>query len=380
VSTTPTAVRDRASQQVPDLGPSELHDSGASHELPPAETRSDTRASIAAAVMVLGCLLARLPDRLLHETGLRGWVAGLVGVIALVSGARVIARAPFTFARRSVSASMWVAQQCLALAGTIAVGAVLTLPLYALIRASSAWWLWAWLLFAGVTVVGQAAMPLVLRAQVGPMIPAPLPLARRVLVIGAQAGVDLAGGVLIAGKANTKRPRCNAYVVGLGPSRRVVLEPGVAAWPPELIDQVVAHEIGHWRLGHTARRLPITLAAQLTTFALAAAILSFQPLLDIAGVAHPGDPRSYPLLLALTGALVLPARLLLARYDRSQERAADRFALGVLGEPEAFARMLDRAADDGGAARQLPWWRHLVAGHPPIDERILACQQFVPAT
>jgi STE24 endopeptidase len=205
-------------------------------------------------------------------------------------------------------------------------------------------------------------------------------LARRVLVIGAQAGVDIAGGVLIAGKATAKGPRCNAYVVGLGPTRRVVLEPGVAAWPPELIDQVVAHEIGHWRLGHTARRLPITLGAQLATFALAAAVLSFQPLLDIAGVTHAGDPRSYPLLLALTGALVLPARLLLARYDRAQERAADRFALGLLAAPEAFARMLDRAAREGGAPRRLPWWRHAVAGHPPIDERILVCHQLTAAT
>jgi STE24 endopeptidase len=304
----------------------------------------------------------------------------LVGVIALVNGARVVAQAPFTFARRTVSVPKWIAEQSVTLVGTIAIGAALTLPLYALIRASSAWWLWAWLLFAVVTVAGQAAMPLVVRAQAGPLLAAPLLLAQRVRIIGAQAGVDLAGGVLIAGKATTKGPRCNAYVVGLGPTRRVVLEPGVAAWPPELIDQVVAHEIGHWRLGHTARRLPITVGAQLATFALAAGVLSYRPLLDIAGVAHPGDPRSYPLLLALTAALVLPARLVLARYDRAQELAADRFALRVLGAPEAFTRMLDRAARDGGAPRELPWWRHAVAGHPPIDERILACQQLVPAT
>ncbi len=142
-----------------------------------------------------------------------------------------------------------------ALGATIAVGAALTIPLYALIRASSAWWLWAWALFAVVTIAGQAAMPLIVRAQSGPMVTAPLPLAQRVRVIGAAAGGDVGRGVVGAGHASGGRPNCNAYLVGLGRTRQVVLEPGVAAWPPELVDQVVAHEIGHWCLGHT-QRLP----------------------------------------------------------------------------------------------------------------------------
>ena len=43
----------------------------------------------------------------------------------------------------------------------------------------------------------------------------------------------------------------------------MVLEHDLAAWPADLVDQVVAHELGHWRLGHGARRLPLTLLAEL---------------------------------------------------------------------------------------------------------------------
>jgi len=336
-------------------------------------------ASIAAGVTVLVCVVARLPDRLLQVTGLRGWAAALVGVIALVNGARMLVQAPFTYAQRQVSPRRWAIRQFTVLGSTIAVGAALTLPLYALIRASSAWWLWAWALFALVTAAGQLAMPLIVRAQSGPLQPAPAPLAARARMVADRAGVDLGGGVLLATKATSRGPRCNAYLVGFGPTRRVVLEPGLAAWPPELIDQVLAHEIGHWRLGHSARRLPVTIAGQLATFALAAAVLSSSPLLAAAGVASAGDPRSYPLLLALTAVVVLPARLLLAWFDRAQERAADRFALTVLASPAEFVAMLDRAARDGGAARQLPWWRKVAATHPPIDERVLACQRPAPA-
>lgn len=139
----------------------------------------------------------------------------------------------------------------------------------------------------------------------------------------------------------------------------------------------MAHEIGHWRLGHSLRRLPLTVVAQLATFGLAAWILAWTPLLHWAGIAQIGDPRSYPLLLVLTAAIALPARCLLAWLDRGQERAADEFALALLHKPHQFAAMLDRAAHEGEAARRLPWFQRITASHPPIDERIRACMRYV---
>jgi STE24 endopeptidase len=193
-------------------------------------------------------------------------------------------------------------------------------------------------------------------------------------VSGGQAG-RVSGGQA-GGTARAKAGRCNAYVVGLGPTRRIVLDGSLATWPAELIDQVVAHEIGHWRLGHLSRRLPLAVAAQVGTLALAAWAFSIAPLLRWAGVAAVGDPRSLPLLLLLTPVLVLPARLLLSGHDRRQERAADHFALDLLHAPDDFAAMLDRAADEGGAPRRLSWRRRLTASHPSIEERAHACMRF----
>ena len=194
--------------------------------------------------------------------------------------------------------------------------------------------------------------------------------------IGAIAGVDV-GDVIVAGKPGA---RCgNAYVVGLGRTRRVVLEHDLAAWPPDLVDQVVAHELGHWRLGHAGRRLPLTLLAELAALAATAAALSFSPLLDAVGIAAAGDPRSYPFLLLLGALVALPVRCLLAWRDRAQERAADRFAVDLLDRPGDFDAMLQRAADASGVPRALPWWRRLTASHPPIDERGAACRRGPPA-
>ncbi|MGH9125493.1 MAG: M48 family metalloprotease [Acidimicrobiales bacterium] len=356
-----------------------------------AQREDGIGATIAASAAVVACTLTHLPDHLLSLTGVQGWVPGLVVVMALVNGARGVARAPFTYARREMSKARWAAQTVSTLVAAVGIGVVLTIPLYALLRASSWWWLWAWALFAAVTVAGQFLMPLIMGRRLGPLEPAPAELALLVQTIESQVSVASAesrgstrrgnsagAGVYVATDsprpASRRSSQCNAYVLGLGRTRRVVLEPGMAAWPPTLIAQAVAHELGHWRLHHTARRLPLAVAVQLATFALAAAVLSFHPLLSWAGIASAGDPRSYPLLLALTAAFVFPARLILAAYDRGQERAADRFALHVLGDPDAYAAMLDLLGRNGDAFRELPWWRQLTATHPAIDQRIQDCQ------
>ena len=298
----------------------------------------------------------------------------LVAVVAVVSGVRAAVRTPFALSRalreapdRTTAFRSWLQSELTIVVATIAVGTAATVPLYALLRATPVWWLPAWLLFAGFTVVWQLVMPIAIKAQAGPLTPAPPALDERLNALARRAGVDIGAGVVVAGKPGKRR--CNAYVLGLGPTRRVVLEQAVAEWPPELVEQVVAHELGHWRLGHTARRLPLILLSQLATLAVAAAVLSYEPLLNWAGLTGAGDPRSYPLLLVVGAVVVLPARCLLAWRDRAQERAADRFALALLDRPEHFTAMLQRAADESGAPRTLPWWRRLTASHPPVDER-----------
>lgn len=348
-------------------------------EISPRQRGVAVAESIATGCALVVCVTAQLPQRILDAIGIQSWGLALVVVVAIVSGVRALARAPFTFPRparapqvpHAPSVRRWAGGEIKIAVAAVAVGTLVSVPLYALLRATPAWWLIAWMMFAAVTVIWQLATPFALRAQAGPLVPAPPELSARIQALAVRAEVDLAGGVVVAGKPGSRR--CNAYVVGLGPTRKLVLEQAVAAWPPELVDQVVAHELGHWRLGHGARRLPLTILCQLATLAAAATVLSSAPLLHWAGVTEIGDPASYPLLLVVGAVLALPARCLLAWRDRSQERAADSFALDLLDRPDDFGAMLQRAAEDSGAPRHLPWWQHLTASHPPIDERAAAC-------
>ena len=362
--------------QLPDAempAPTGRHDTA--HLPAPAGLGVGTAESLATGLSLAVCLVARLPHRILEATGIRSWGLALIVVVSVVAGARAVARAPFTLPRSrrahpGSSLRAWAADELKTAVASVAAGAVVSLPLYALLRATPAWWFPAWLLFAALTIVWQLATPLVMKARAGSRTMRPPELSARVKSVAGKAGLDI-GDVLVTGKAGSGRG--NAYVVGLGRTRRVVLEQDLAAWEPELVDQVVAHELGHWRLGHSARRLPLTLLAELAALAGAAGALSLTPVLELAAITGAGDPRSYPLLLVVGAMVALPVRAVLAWRDRAQERAADRFALDLLGRPDHFDAMLQRAADESGAPRTLPWWRRLTASHPPIDERATAC-------
>jgi STE24 endopeptidase len=362
--------------QLPDAErPTHLGRPDTAHIQAPAGQGVGMAESLATGLSLVVCLVAQLPQRILDATGIRSWGLALIVVVSVVSGARAVARAPFTLprSRRAHPGQFlgpWAGAELKTVTASIFAGAVVSLPLYALLRATPAWWLPAWLMFAALTIVWQVATPIVMKARACSDTSTLPELTARVQAVAVQAGVDV-GDVIVTGKAGSRRG--NAYVVGLGRTRRVVIEHDLAAWPPELVDQVVAHELGHWRLGHAARRLPLTLLAELAAIAAAAGALSSQPVLDLAGIAGAGDPRSYPLLLVVGAVVALPVRAVLAWRDRAQERAADRFALDLLGEPNTFDAMLQRAADESGAPRALPWWRRLTASHPPIDERAAAC-------
>src|SRR5262249_3823289 len=153
-------------------------------------TRSTTGAAIAASCGLVACVVARLPQRLLDGAGTESWMVALVVVVALVNGVRSIVRAPFTYSARLASTRAWAATEFKLLFVSVAAGSALTIPLYALLRSTPHWWLMAWLLFFAVTVVGQLAMPLLLRTQAGPIEPADAALTARVTELGARAGVN----------------------------------------------------------------------------------------------------------------------------------------------------------------------------------------------
>jgi STE24 endopeptidase len=181
--------------------------------------------------------------------------------------------------------------------------------------------------------------------------------------------------VLVA-DASKRTTKVNAYVSGLGATRRVVLYDTLldTATTPEVLT-VVAHELGHRRYRHVALGTAIAMAAAVGFVLAVWALLSVDGILDAIDATGPGDAGCVPFVL-LTGSML---GLLLAPFQaavsRTWEYACDRFAVeqtGDLGAFEsAFARLSDANLPDPSPPRLVYLW---FFSHPTVPQRLEAAR------
>lgn len=196
-----------------------------------------------------------------------------------------------------------------------------------------------------------------------------LELARRDKVVVAD--------VLVA-DASRRTTALNAYVSGLGPTRRVVLfDTLLAQAPPAQTRLVVAHELGH--VVHrdvVVGTVFAAVGAGLSVLLLSIA-LSWTPLLDHVGVTGAADPAVLPLVLALgmlAGTVTSPAQSLVSRRV---EARADVHALDLAAgtDPADTARtyaLMHRrlAVTNLAELRPNPLQYLWFASHPSTARRI----------
>src|SRR6185503_9641247 len=163
--------------------------------------------------------------------------------------------------------------------------------------------------------------------------------------------------------ASRRTTAANAYVTGIGHTKRVVLyDTLLKDFTPAETRLVVAHELGHVRYRDVPHGLLwLTLVAPFGTYAVARASEK---------LTRP-DATAVP-AVALSLALIAPAITTVSnQLSRSIERRADAFALGLTGEPDAMVGFERRITLQNVGDPDPPRWQQVVLGtHPPTMERI----------
>jgi STE24 endopeptidase len=192
-----------------------------------------------------------------------------------------------------------------------------------------------------------------------------------VLALAADAGVTV--GEVYSVDASRRTTAANAYVSGLGPTKRVVLfDTMLDRYTRDEVRLVVAHELGHVR----HRDVPRSVAyAAVLAPAVAWAVQRLSRTLAV----QQGTPGSLP-VLALSAALVAaPLGPISSALSRAVERRADQFSLelGGAGAVDAFISFERGIAVQNVADLEPPkWLTRLMASHPPTLERIGAAVAF----
>ena len=340
-------------------------------------------------LLELGVLLAVVfwaPGRWLWAATGGSWWVRTLELAALVAGVGTLVRLPLSawrgwlyerrwgFSTQTLRAWLWDRLKGLAL-GVLLSG----IGLVALIGSARAWPSW----WPALAAPGAAAFALVL-SLLAPLIFErlfnrfwPLPdaaLARELRELSVRAGVPVR--TMLVTDASRRTRKHNAYVSGLGPTRRLVLFDTLLKDAPRgELRGVVAHELGHRRYRHLAAGTLLGMAGAAAAVVLLWAALSWDWLVAVAGAYGPGDPRAVPLVLLVFWLLELVALPLETSLSRRWERAADRFALQLADDGRILEEMHRRLALANLADLDPPPLVYkLLFTHPTPPERIAAAR------
>ncbi len=263
----------------------------------------------------------------------------------------------------------WLGDRAKAALLTGALGLAAVEIVYALLRSTPHWWLAA----AAAFFAAHVAIAFVLPVWIVPLFYRLTPLdddglRRRLLALASRAGAP-AVGVWVADQSRKSRT-ANAAVVGWGRTRRILLfDTLLTRFPPEEIESVLAHELGHHVHGDMRRGLAVQGALSVVTFWAADLLLGAG--LSRLGLAGAADPAGLPWLALVLLGLGLVTLPLGNGFSRRIERQADDFALATTGDPAAFIGAMERLGDLNLAERRPNRLKELVLySHPALDRRI----------
>lgn len=195
---------------------------------------------------------------------------------------------------------------------------------------------------------------------------------QRVLDIAQAAGVDV-GDVVVVDVADSS-PALNAHVSGWGPTRTVTIyDTLLTTADPAEVDAIVAHELVHVRHGDVILGTVLAVVGAMAAAAMTAALLLSPGVQRRVGADRPGDVRFAPLVIAMACAALLVGTPLAATVSRPLEARADREAIEITGDPDAYARMIVLLATTNLSTLEPPDWRYsLFFTHPTPLQRLRA--------
>lgn len=252
------------------------------------------------------------------------------------------------------------------------------------------WYLYAWALSVIAMLAGAFASPLVFEplffkfrplAQTDPkLVPALEEVVQR-------AGMYVPRDRMFEMDASTKTRAVNAYMSGIGSSKRIVIwDTTIAVLTIPQIQTVFAHEMGHYVLHH----IPISLALAAIATLLGLWLLDLLLRRTVRRRGDRWDIRSVhdfailpaAMLLALIGAFMTEP--IANTYSRWQEHQADIYELeilhGVIPNEGANSAEVDQIMaqidlDDPAPNAFIRFWLY---DHPPTAQRMLFAQQYDP--
>lgn len=355
----------------------------------PAYLASMGAALLAAAVLGFTPAGARLVRAVARPFGGGRWWQFFLGTAAVLLVAR-LASLPFDIwterqqRRYGLTVRDWgdyavdTAKEFGLASGTMLIGlAVFWLLVWAFPRR---WWAVGAAVGAVLVVVSSFVYPLIVEPAFNDFAKLPAGELRTSLLDLAKRDNVHVSEVLVA-DASRRTSRINAYVSGLGSSRRIVIyDTTLRRLPPQQIRMIIAHELGHVKRDDVLQGTAEGALGMATGVCVIFVALGSPAVRRRAGLGPPPtpgagrapvDPASVALVLALVTVLVTlttPVQLLVSRRI---EARADVHSLDLTRDPATMAAMQRQISlSNLGELDPDPTFYALITTHPVGPERI----------
>lgn len=279
------------------------------------------------------------------------------------------------FGFNRMTLGLWVADLAKSLVLTAALGLPLLAAVLWLMRsAGDLWWAYAWLLWVGFNALVLVLYPTLIAPLFNKFEPLKdSGLAERIGALLQRTGFSSRGVFVMDGSRRSAHG--NAYFTGLGRAKRIVFfDTLVERLQPSEIEAVLAHELGHFKLRHIAKRLVFSFLASLAFLALLGWLITQSWFYTGLGVTPSLTGSNHGVALVLF-ALVLPVFTfffapLASLLSRKHEFEADAFAARHASPGDLVSALVKLYQDNASTLTPDPLHSAFYDSHPPASIRI----------
>jgi len=274
----------------------------------------------------------------------------------------------------------WFGEELLSLLVLAIIALIAVEGIYlALRKAPRTWWIYVSVVFIIFTVILVNLAPILIMPLFNVYTPLPEgELRDRLVKLSHKANVEVEDIFTMDMSKQTKK--ANAMFTGLGNTKRIVLGDNlIDEFTADEIEVVIAHEMGHNLLHHIWRGILFSSILMGIGFFLIhlsgpRIITRFRNRLKIENMA---DVASLPLIFlifVIYGIVTMPIG---PGFSRHIERQADKFALDMTYNKEAFISTMDKLAYINlSDPNPSPIIEFLLYDHPPISKRIKFAEEY----
>jgi len=265
------------------------------------------------------------------------------------------------------------------LLGLIIGAPLLALILWVMESTGSWWWLLAWAILVGFSLLMSWIFPTIIAPLFNKFTPlADEQLKKRIHSLLERCGFRSKGVFVMDGSRRSGHG--NAYFTGIGSHKRIVFfDTLIESLEHEELEAVLAHELGHFKRRHVLKMLVATSLMSLAGFAILGWLAEQPWFYSSLGVADPSRASALLLFILVAPVFTVFLQPIIAGFQRKHEFEADDFASAFANPTAMISALVKLYRDNASTLTPDPLYSAFHYSHPPAAMRIANLSKKIDA-